>query len=142
MADLAPLIRVRKHAINQKQKFLAELYRQAEELEQQKQNLLDHLEEEKEKVKDMDVAMLSYMGPYSDAVKDRVQDIDDAAKILESRIELAREDMREAFAELKKVEITNDRRKAEEQGVIDKKEIDELNEMAIEGFRRKQGEED
>ena len=32
LANLKPLIRVRKHAVEQKQKFLAELYRQAEEL--------------------------------------------------------------------------------------------------------------
>ena len=33
MADLNPLIRVRRHVVEQKQKMLAELYRQAEELE-------------------------------------------------------------------------------------------------------------
>lgn len=36
MADLNPLIRVRKHTVEQKQKFLAELYRQADELQNHK----------------------------------------------------------------------------------------------------------
>ena len=51
MADLHSLIRVRKHAVEQKQKFLAELYRQSEELTAQKQRFLDQLAEEKERIK-------------------------------------------------------------------------------------------
>ncbi len=141
MADLDPLIRVHKHAIDQKQKFLAELYRQAEELAAQKQTMLNQLEEEKEKVKDMDVAMLSYMGPYSEAVKARVAEIDEAAATLEARIEIARDDLREAFAELKKIEITQERRAAEELAAINKKESEMLDEIALDTFRRNQAEE-
>ena len=137
MAKLDGLIRVRKHALDQKQKFVAELYRQAEELENQKVTLLTTLEEEREKVDEMGVEMLSYFGPYSKAVKERVQDIDEAASTLETRIEIAREDMREAFAELKKIEITKQNRDDAEEKEINKKESDELDEIAIEGFRRK-----
>ena len=137
MAKLDGLIRVRKHALDQKQKFVAELYRQAEELENQKVTLLTTLEEEREKVDEMGVEMLSYFGPYSKAVKERVQDIDEAASTLETRIEIAREDMREAFAELKKIEITKQNRDDAEEKAINKKESDELDEIAIEGFRRK-----
>ncbi|GJL84335.1 MAG: hypothetical protein DHS20C02_01100 [Micavibrio sp.] len=138
MADLNPLIRVRKHVVEQKQKFLAELYRQAEELENQKKTLLDQLTEEREKSAEMDSAeMMGYFGRYADAVKDRVKDIDDAVAKLETRIDIARDDMRNAFAELKKIEITQDRREEEEQAEIDKKESDELDEIALEGYRRK-----
>ena len=137
MAKLDGLIRVRKHALDQKQKFVAELYRQAEELENQKVTLLTTLEEEREKVDEMGVEMLSYFGPYSKAVKERVQDIDEAASTLETRIEIAREDMREAFAELKKIEITKQNRDDAEEKAVNKKESDELDEIAIEGFRRK-----
>lgn len=141
MADLNPLIRVRKHIVEQKQKFLAELYRQAEELESQKETMLAQLEEEQEKVKDMEVEMLSYFGPYTDAVHDRVEEIDEARATLEKRIELAREDMREAFAELKKVEITQERREEEEEKELNKKESNELDEAGLDSFRRRQAEE-
>ncbi len=138
MADLNPLIRVRKHVVEQKQKFLAELYRQAEELENQKKTLLDQLTEEREKSAEMDSAeMMGYFGRYADAVKGRVKDIDDAVAKLEARIDIARDDMRNAFAELKKIEITQDRREAEEKAETDKKESDELDEIALEGYRRK-----
>jgi len=137
MADLNPLIRVRKHAVEQKQKFLAELYRQAEELENQKKTLLDQLTEERKALETMSVEALTYFGHYSEAVKGRVADIDDAVGKLEVRIGIAQEDMREAFAELKKIEITQERREAEAQAEIDKKEADELDEIALEGYRRK-----
>lgn len=137
MANLKGLIRVRKHAVEQKQKFLAELYRQAEQLKDQKTRLLDQLEKEEDKVKEMDVEMLSYFGPYSEAVKGRVEDIDHAAKILETRISIAQDDMRAAFAEMKKIEITDQRRMDEAQAALDKKESTELDEAAIEGFRRR-----
>ncbi len=141
MADLDPLIRVRKHAVEQKQKFLAELYRQAEELARQKQTLLDQLASERSKISEMESAeMMSYFGRYADAVKDRVEDIDEAAVKLETRIEIAREDMRAAFAELKKIEITQERREAREQAERDKKESAELDDIAIEGYRRQMDE--
>ena len=141
MADLNPLIRVRKHVVEQKQKFLAELYRQAEDLEHEKKTMLDQLGKEQEKIREMDVQMLSYFGPYTEAVKDRVAAIDEARGTLEARIEIAREDMREAFAELKKIEITQERREDAEAKEISKKEADELDEIGLENYRRQQGSE-
>lgn len=136
MAKLDGLIRVRKHALDQKQKFVAELYRQAEELAEQKSTLLDQLAEEEEKVQEFGVEMLSYFGPYSEAVKERVEDIDQATETLENRIEVAREDMRAAFAELKKIQITQKRRDDEAEDELNKKESDELDEMGLESYRR------
>ena len=138
MADLSGLIRVRKHAVEQKQKFIAELYRQAEELENQKTTLLNQLDEERDKMQEFGVEMLSYFGPYSEAVKERVIEINQASSALESRIEIAREDMREAFAELKKIQLTQENRQAEEEKALDKKEVEELDEIALEAYRRNQ----
>ena len=140
MADLTGLIRVRKHTIEQKQKFLSELYRQAEELTTQKETMLEQLETERDKMQEFGVEMMSYFGPYSDAVKIRVADIDDNMKTLDTRIEIAREEMRAAYNELKKIEITHDRRITAEEKALNKKESDELDEIALGGFRRKQEE--
>lgn len=140
MADLNPLIRVQKHALEQKQKFLAELFRQAEEYENQKTSMLKTRDEEREKLSELGVEMLSYFGPYSKSVDERVAEIDAALAVLNNRIELAREDIRSAFNELKKVEITQSNRDEEEQKVIDKKVSYELDEIGIEVFRRNQKE--
>lgn len=140
MTDLHPLIRVQRHALEQKQKFLAELYRQAEEMQAQKDTLLKQMAQEREKVKELGVEMLSYFGPYSEAVKDRVADIDAALVQLDKRIEFAREEMRAAFAELKKIEITQEAREDEQTKEVEKKETQELDEIALETYRRKQSE--
>ena len=141
MADLDPLIRIRKHAVEQKQKFLAELYRQAEELESQKTNLLETLKAERQKVDEIGVEALGYFGHYSKAVNARVEDIDEAVKKINHRINMAREDVREAFADLKKIEITQERRKEQEKTKRDKKDADILDDIAIEGFRKRMDEE-
>lgn len=141
MADLDPLIRIRKHAVEQKQKFLAELYRQSEELETQKRTMVETLAEERKKVDEMGVEALGYFGHYSEAVRGRIENINEALRKLNHRIEMAREDMREAFAEQKKIEITQAQRKQAARKKQDKKEGDMLDEVAIEGFRRKEEEE-
>lgn len=142
MADLNPLIRARRHAVEQKQKFLAELYRQAEQLADQKETLQLQLAEEREELKDTESAeMLQYFGIYSEAVKGRIREIEDSQKQLDARIEAAREDMREAFAELKKIEITQERREEEELTAFEKKESQLLDEMAIDNYRRRVEEE-
>lgn len=141
MADLNPLIRVRKHTVEQRQKALAELYRQAEELAAQKKDLEDQMAAEREKLKKINtVEMLTYYSNYTKAVKKRVADIEGAMKNLDGRIEVARETMREAFAEFKKVDIVQDRREAEERAALDKKESQAMDEMAVENFRRKTAE--
>ena len=136
MADLKPLIRVRKHDIEQKQKTLAELYRQAEELKKRRDTLEVQLAIEREKTSDMDAEMLKFFGPYSESVKTQIEGIDDDRDKLEQLITMAQEDMRAAFAELKKVEIIAERRAADELAELDKKDADELDEIAIDGFRR------
>jgi flagellar export protein FliJ len=138
MADLNPLIRVRKYAVEQKQKFLAELYRQANELQSRKQAMLDQLAEEEIKIQDMGVEMLPYFGPYSQAVRERVDEINDSIAVLDRRIEIAREDMRFTFAEFKKIELTQEARDDAEIAALHKREADELDEIALQIFRRQQ----
>ena len=137
MARLDSLIRVRKHAIEQKQKFLAELYKQAEELKNQRDALETQLAIESEKTKDMDAEMLGFFAPYTEAVRVRIEDINEDREKLEIRIKSAQDDMRDAYAELKKVEIINERRIAEEMAEIEKKESEELDDIALDSFRRK-----
>lgn len=137
MAKLDPLIRVRKHTIEQKQKFLATLYEKEEELKNKRDTLETQLAIETEKAKDLDAGMMGYFGAYADSVHTQVEEIDGFREHMEGRITMAQDDMRDAFAELKKVEIIDDRRKAEALAKLDKKEADELDETAINMFRRK-----
>jgi len=53
---------------------------------------------------------------------------------------MIQQDMSQAFNALKKIEITQERREDEELAALNKKESAELDDIAIEGFRRKQEE--
>ena len=139
MAKLDPLIRVRKHAIEQKQKFLATLYAKAEELKDQRDTLETQLAIESEKAKDLGAEMMGYFGAYADSVHVQIEEIDGFREHMEGRIQMAQDDMRQAFTELKKVEIIDDRRRAEALAELDKKEADELDEIAINMFQRNNG---
>ncbi len=136
MADLNPLIRVRKHDIDQKQKKLAQLYRQAEKLKKNRDKLETQLAIEAEKTKDMSDEMLGFFEPYAASVRAQIEKIDESREKLEERIKRAQEDIRDSFADLKKIEIIDERRAEEEQAALEKKQSDELDEIAIDGFRR------
>ena len=137
MAELDPLIRMRKYEIEQRQKALAELYKRAEDLRYERDSLESQLAIEAEKTREMDADFLSYFGAYSNKMQKEIEAIDRKRSKLENQIKMAQDHVRDAFAELKKVEIINDRRREEELSVLDKKEADELDEIAIDRFRRK-----
>ena len=137
MAELNSLIRVHKHEIEQRQKALAALYKKSEDLKTQRDTLETQLAIESEKTKDMEPELLEFFMPYAQKTRKEIEAIDDARTRLENRIKLAQDDMRDAFAELKKIEIIDDRRRAEFLAEIEKKESDMMDEIAIDGFNRK-----
>ncbi len=142
MAELEPLIRMRRHAVEERQKFLAELYRQADALEAEKQGILKKLADEQEKTKTIDmIDIIRAFDVFAKASRDKIARIEEHRRALEFRIDAAREAMREAFNELKKIEIIDERREAEAIALIEKREAAILDETAIEIYRRRVEEE-
>ncbi len=137
MADLNPLIRLRRHAVDEKQKALSELYRQVEAFEGRKRHLLEQLETERQILNTAtQVEMIAYFGRFSDAVTRDVERLNGQISKLEARIRVAQDDIRNAFADLKRVEIVQRNREAEEDKKAEAKETNELDAIGIEGFRR------
>lgn len=137
MADLESLIRVRRHAVEQKQKFLADLYRQAESFAARRKNLEEEMAREREATDSLgtlDAPLI--FARYADGVKKKIAALDREMAKLEPRIRLAQEDVRMAFAELKKIEIIDDNRKAQEKSEARKREDRMYDEIGIERFRR------
>ncbi len=135
MARLDPLIRYRKHLVDEKQRLLAELLRQVERLEAQKQQQLATLAREAE-LAEADRARgkfdtAEYFGLFAQGVREKIFLIEESQKKLELRINLAREDVREAFSELKKVEIVDRNRRDAEKKEIAKKENLTFEETAL-----------
>jgi flagellar FliJ protein len=137
MADLDALIRVRRHTAQQKQKFLADLYRQAEVFAMRKKALEDQLAREREALDAVEMieAQVSF-GLYAEGVKKKIAAIEVEVKRLETRIAMAQDDVRAAFAELKKIEIIHARRLEAEKQARNKKESQTFDEIAIDQFRK------
>lgn len=137
MTDLDPLIRLRKHRVDEKQKGLADLYRQAEQVEMRKTALLDELERERLIMEESELPETrAYYGRFAEGINNSIAQIDKELAKLETRIQIARDDIREAFADLKRIEIVQRNRKHEAEEELKLKETKELDEIGLEVFRR------
>lgn len=142
MADLDPLIRFKKHELDEKQRRLADLFRHVEALEERRKNLLDQVEHEKEVAQEMgSVEALSLFTSFTHKVRLNLEKIKEEKEATETRIELAQNDMNEAFGDLKKVEITQRRRIEEIEKENKRKEDEFFADVALTGYRRRLEEE-
>lgn len=143
MANLKSLIKLRRHNVDEKQKVLAELYRQVEIIERNKQILIDRLREERE-VLDQNgtLEMYAYFGRFSLNIHRSLERMNEEKQKLEVRIQIAQDDVREAFASMKRIEIVQTEREKTEKKELADKESRELDEIGIEGFRRNKEDED
>ncbi len=138
MADLNPLIRYRKHAVDEKQRVLSDFYRKAEELQASRQAVLDEMEREKKLAQeDGSLDANAFLGRYLEGAKSKIAALDKEIRQMETRILIAQEDIRNAFAEMKKVEITQKQRQDRDKAAAEQKETQELDDIAIEQYRRK-----
>jgi len=139
MADLEALIRLRRHTVEEKQKILGDVFREVEIYEGQKIELNERLERERAALdENLDLETRDFYGKFKGVILDKIDKIDVELAALETRLNLAQEEVRAAFADMKRVEIVNDRRTAEERQAILDKESAELDDIGIEGFRRKE----
>lgn len=136
MADLAPLIRLHKHELDQKRQALAALYGDLALLEQSRRDLESAFEKEKQAI-DRDGDIHFTFASYAENVRKRREEIESLERALEKKIEEAKESLMETFSELKKYEMTQaerERLEAEERRIREGKIMDEI---GLEGFRRK-----
>lgn len=137
MAKLDSLVRLRRHAVDEKQKILAELYRQVERFEIRKKQFEEELIIERQALeKEKTPEMLAYFGRYSQIVRRDIGRLETEMKKLDGRIRQAQDDVREAFANMKRIEIVQTARQEAERKEQNARETGELDDIAIEGFRR------
>ena len=142
MADLEPLIKYRKHGVDEKRRFLAQLYREAEQVERQKQAVENQMKREIELAKEMGSTDASaFLNKYLEGARRKIKALEGALKKMDVRIAAAQEDMRAVFAEMKKIEIIQHSREERAAAEQKKKDDRELDDIAIEGYRRRLEEE-
>jgi flagellar export protein FliJ len=141
MANLKSLIKLRRHNVDEKQKFLANLYREVEMIEASKNTLIQRLRTERDVLdKSGSLEMYAYFGRFSQNIQRMLERLNEEKKKLETRIVIAQDDVREAFANMKRIEIVQREREKEERKEADDKETREMDDLGIEGFRRKEEE--
>ena len=139
MADLHSLIRLRKDRVEEKQKILADLFREAEKYEAAIKNLEDQHEIEKANAEEKgDYETLTAYSLFAERVRDQVAFLQQGLDAINARVAIAQEAMRDAFGELKKIEIIQENRDEEALKKELKREGEVLDEVALEGFRRNQ----
>lgn len=138
MANLKPLIRLRKYRVEEKQKVLAELFRQSELLEGRKRVLFADMEREEQLANESSSidAMFAFVA-YAARVHTEIEKLNMIMEKMEPRILKAQDEMREAFSEQKKAEIIQEQREDNEKKEIARKENTNLDEIGVESYRRK-----
>lgn len=139
MARLEPLIKVRKHAVEEKQRALALLYEEQERLLHNKEMLIMDLAREQALIESgtapLDVQV--GFGAYAARMRGQIEGLEKSMARMETRIVVAVDDIRTAFAEMKKIDLTHQARTARVKKEAADKENKLFDDIGTEGHRRK-----
>lgn len=137
MANLAPLIRYRKYQLDEKQKFIARLFAEADKIYGHKQKALDDVARERAFVDaSEDPQVITGFLGYQGLMKKKITLINVEIERIDARIAVAQDDLREEFAELKKFEIVQRRRLERRRHEMAMRESAMFDAIAVETFRR------
>lgn len=135
---LANLIRLHKYRVDEKRRVLGQLYGELHDLEQKLEDLENQLIEEQKIAKSApDQALFSYGRFHQRAMGIREQ-LQQTIAAKEQEVEIARDDVNEAFRELKVYEEAEKNRIKREEEERTRKENIEMDEIAMNLHRRKQ----
>lgn len=138
MANRAALLRYYEWQVDDRRKVLAELFASLEALDTEEQRLDVESSLEQVKATDMEVGHVIFPG-YARGVIEKRNRIHMLRTELEARVEEAQDHLQEAYQELKKIEIMEERRLAEEARQEALREQAELDEIAQIRHQRQEG---
>ena len=137
--DLKALIRLRAWQVDEQRRKLAEFLRAIADLEGRVERLARELEAEQQIAAGSPAEAGFLYGPYAQAVIGRRADLARAIAEAETALAKAREDLRDAYREHKKFEITQANRERRDVAELDRLERLVLDEVGLQGFRQKRG---
>jgi flagellar export protein FliJ len=138
-SDLTVLIRLHKHELDEKRVALGQLYFALAQVERERRELEHLFALEKEAVDTTGDVHFTFP-KYVEKVQKQRKALDERESLLGKEIETAKESLMETFSELKKYEMTQKDRLRLEQEERDIKESKQLDEIALETWRRKDDE--
>lgn len=139
MKSLATLIRLRKHTLDEARRELTELQRAMDAIDQARAELEREFEAESAAAH-ADVEAAYGFGNYLATVREKHAALDRQADDLVQRIALAEAGVRDAFREVKQLEIADARRQERARLEAGRREQAALDEMALSAFRRQDAE--
>lgn len=128
MKTRAALIRYNEWQVDERRKVLAELFSAVEELERQEERLTVTTSVEQAQATTSEVGAYSY-GGFAQGVIQRRQNIEQSRAWLEEQIVTAQEALQQAYQELKKIQIMEERRREKERkklALLEQVELDEI----------------
>lgn len=137
MAKLHSLIKFKRHELDEKREALARLNDELDRLKQTKQRMLDDLAREKN-LAAVDIDVARSFGPYLNKTLTRIADFDEAIKEKLQEVQAATHVVQDAFLEVKKLEITQEKRDTEEAETFKRRETATLDEIGLQSFTRGQ----
>jgi flagellar export protein FliJ len=136
MQLLEKLIRYHKFLLDEKRRVLKALQDEEARIETALHDLQKELVTEQAAARAAPEALYAY-GSFARAAIDRRAALHDELVAAAAKVEAAREELAQAFEELKKYEITKDNRDRAEREELDRREQIELDEIASVGHRRR-----
>jgi flagellar protein FliJ len=135
MKGLAALIRLHSWQLDAKRRELAEIEREEDELHARIRRLEAHMAEEQDFAKDSESGVFAYAG-FARGVIERRKGFQAQIAAVHERIEAKREEVAEAFQELKRYEITQAEILKREKLEADRRLQGELDEISLNQHRR------
>jgi len=135
--DLSALVRLNDWEVDQKRRALADELEKLDALEQCLKNLIQEMEHERDAAAAMPTEGGITYAAYASSAMDRRDKLKDAIAEQEGEVAKARENLREAFLEFKKYEITEDRRILKMEQDLAKADQADLDEIGLTIYSRK-----
>tara|TARA_R110000824_G_scaffold390760_6_gene587650 strand:+ start:4050 stop:4463 length:414 start_codon:yes stop_codon:yes gene_type:complete len=136
MRNRESLIRLHRFQVDEKRRKLAELELMAQEFRARERELEAQVEAEQKKAGISDVAHFAYP-MFAKSVIRRRQNILTSIEDIERQLDSAKEELSDAFRELKKYEVIEDNRKRKMRKEVMRVEQAQLDEVAL-GIHRRQ----
>lgn len=138
-SDLKALIRYHKWRLDEKRRALAELHSLAEKLREQLAALEDEIKAEQEAARQSTEAALTFAN-YITQANFRKRTLRESIAQVDRQIEVATDEMRDVFQEVKRYEIAQEERTRRDKEKIRRREAAMFDEVAATGFQRRQRE--
>lgn len=136
MAELQGLIRLAKASVDDRQRALAELLRQAEDLARQCLKIAKNVAREGMLAGKGSEGESVHFGPFVTAAIAQRRELEASARAVEAAIEAAREALAEDYRHLRALELANEARLRRNAQARARREQDTLDELALQRHQR------